>query len=90
MLFGTFFLKISSKLDFIITIRQLLKLFLYSVGVAPCSKRSMDWLLTKEGTGNAVVLVVGGASEALEARPGSFTLTIANRRGFSRIALKHG
>lgn len=61
-----------------------------ALGVAPCSKRSMDWLLTKEGTGNAVVLVVGGASEALEARPGSFTLTIANRRGFSRIALKHG
>ena len=60
------------------------------IGVAECSKRSMDWLLTQQGKANAVVLVVGGASEALEARPGSTTLTLARRKGFARVALEHG
>lgn len=61
-----------------------------SLGICSCNRGSIEWLLSNEGTGNAVVLVVGGATEALEARPGSFTLTLAKRKGFSRIALKQG
>jgi hypothetical protein len=61
-----------------------------ALGVCPCSRRSIDWLFTQQGKGNAVVLVVGGAMEALEARPGSFTLTVKNRKGFARVALQHG
>lgn len=61
-----------------------------ALGICSCSRESMEWLLTKEGTGNAPVLVVGGATEALEARPGSFSLTLSNRKGFTRLALQHG
>lgn len=34
--------------------------------------------------------VVGGAKESLQARPGSTELTLADRKGFVRIALAHG
>lgn len=54
------------------------------------SKASIEWLLTKEGPGNAVVIVVGGALEALEANPGKFTLKLRSRKGFIKLALKHG
>jgi len=60
------------------------------IGVCSCSKKSIRWLLTEKGVGNAVCLVVGGATEALEARPGSLTLTMAQRKGFTRIALELG
>ena len=50
----------------------------------------MEWLLTKEGTGNALALIVGGAVEALDAIPGKFDLTLNERKGFCKIALKHG
>jgi len=40
--------------------------------------------------GNAVILVVGGAAEALDTKPGEYVLTLARRNGFFRIALQHG
>jgi len=40
--------------------------------------------------GNAVLLVVGGAAEALDTKPGEYVLTLARRNGFFRIALQHG
>ena len=60
------------------------------VGAVESSKGSMEWVLTQQGKGNAVVLVVGGVMEALEARPGSTTLVLARRKGFVRIALEYG
>jgi len=60
------------------------------VGFCSCSKESIEYLLTQNGCGNAVVLIVGGANEALDARPGSFTLTLKQRKGFVRIAMQHG
>jgi len=65
-------------------------LFVLCAGFCSCSRQSIEYLLTRNGCGNAVVVVVGGASEALDARPGSFTLTLKNRRGFVRIAMQHG
>lgn len=41
-------------------------------------------------TSNAVVLVVGGAQEALNARPGCYRICIKNRKGFVKIALETG
>lgn len=38
----------------------------------------------------AAVIVVGGQHEMLDARPGSFRLTLRDRRGFVRKALQHG
>ena len=43
----------------------------------------------KDG-GNAAIIVVGGAAESLEAIPGAATLTLKNRKGFVRMALKTG
>jgi len=60
------------------------------LGFCSCTKRSIEYLLTRNGRGNAVVLVVGGAYEALDARPGSFTLTLKRRKGFVRLAMQHG
>ena len=33
------------------------------------------------------MLVVGGARESLDARPDTLTLTIANRKGFVKLAI---
>ena len=43
-----------------------------------------------KGTGRAIIIVVGGAHEALDARPGSYRLTLLDRKGFVRKALQHG
>ncbi|KAI1282030.1 2-acylglycerol O-acyltransferase 1 [Halotydeus destructor] len=59
-------------------------------GACSASRESMEWLLTKEGTGNALWLVPGGLKEMPTARPGTFMLYLARRKGFCRIALKHG
>lgn len=40
--------------------------------------------------GNAVILVVGGAAEALDTKPGAYVLTLKRRTGFFRLALEHG
>jgi 1-acyl-sn-glycerol-3-phosphate acyltransferase len=37
-----------------------------------------------------VVIVVGGANEAMDAHPGTAILTLAKRKGFVRLALKTG
>lgn len=59
-------------------------------GAIEVSKASIKWVLTKEGTGNAVGIVVGGAAEALDAVPGRFVVNVKNRKGFVRMALKYG
>ena len=55
------------------------------------SVKSIDYILSgKNGTGNAAVLLPGGAIEALEARPGSLTINIKKRKGFVKSALRNG
>ncbi|XP_055844054.1 2-acylglycerol O-acyltransferase 2-like [Episyrphus balteatus] len=39
---------------------------------------------------SAVGILIGGAEEALDARPGSYTLTLKNRKGFIRVAMESG
>ena len=56
-------------------------------GAAPCGGRTCDNILS---TGRSIALVVGGASESLEARPGTLKLTLASRRGFVRVAIRNG
>ena len=63
---------------------------LISTGSIEVSKESIEWVLTKEGTGNAVGIIVGGAQEALDAVPGRYIVNLRNRKGFVRMALKHG
>lgn len=47
-------------------------------------------LRTKLAQGDSVVLLVGGAAEALYAQPGRFTLYLQKRKGFIKLALETG
>uniref|UniRef100_A0A3Q2R0N4 Monoacylglycerol O-acyltransferase 3a n=1 Tax=Fundulus heteroclitus TaxID=8078 RepID=A0A3Q2R0N4_FUNHE len=55
--------------------------------VSSC-KSSLSHLVSRPEGGNVAVIAVGGAPEALDARPGA--LTLQNRKGFIKLALKHG
>jgi len=63
---------------------------LLSHGCCDVSKESMTHILTRQGPGNAVVVVVGGAEEALNARPGWYDLTLKKRKGFVKMAIRTG
>lgn len=60
------------------------------LGICDVSKESIKWILTKKGQGQAAIIVVGGAQEALDARPNNYILTLKNRKGFVKIALQQG
>lgn len=59
------------------------------LGVISVSAKSLNNELSKGG-GSAVLVVPGGAAEALDAHPGTHSLTLNRRSGFFRIALQHG
>ncbi|XP_067122256.1 LOW QUALITY PROTEIN: 2-acylglycerol O-acyltransferase 2-like [Centruroides vittatus] len=61
-----------------------------ATGTCAATKEGIEWLLTKKGKGRTLVLVIGGAAEALDARPGTVTLTLRRRKGFIKMALRHG
>lgn len=63
---------------------------MFAGGLCDVSKESIEHILTRQGPGNAVVIVVGGAAESLDAHPGSYTLTLKDRKGFAKIALRTG
>jgi len=52
-------------------------------------KKSVQAVLGK-GPGSAMMIVIGGAQEALDARPNTHDLTLNNRKGFVKIALEAG
>ncbi|KAK1336129.1 hypothetical protein QTO34_003929 [Cnephaeus nilssonii] len=47
-------------------------------------------VLNRKGGGNLLGIIVGGAQEALNARPGAYKLLLRNRKGFVKLALMHG
>lgn len=59
-------------------------------GLVSSSKSSLSYLVSRPEGGNVAVVAVGGAPEALDARPGALTLQVQNRKGFIKLALKHG
>ncbi|XP_061595835.1 2-acylglycerol O-acyltransferase 3b [Cololabis saira] len=64
--------------------------YLLCGGICPVSKPSLVHLLSKSGSGNAVVIVVGGAKESLASSPGVHTVVMKHRKGFVRVALEFG
>ncbi|XP_069502668.1 diacylglycerol O-acyltransferase 2-like [Ambystoma mexicanum] len=64
--------------------------YMMSSGMVPVSKVSLDYLLSKNGQGNAVVIVIGGAAESLNCLPGEERVILRSRKGFVRLALEHG
>lgn len=62
-----------------------------AMGLASVSRESCSNLLSKggingEGMGRAITIVVGGARESLDAKPGSFKLVLKRRKGFIKLA----
>ncbi|MBN3321665.1 DGAT2 acyltransferase, partial [Atractosteus spatula] len=68
----------------------LLREYLMSGGICPVNRDSIDYILSRNGTGNAVVIVVGGAAESLDCAPGMNSVTLKNRKGFVKLALQQG
>lgn len=58
-----------------------------AAGMVDASRESTQFLLEH---GRSVMVVVGGALEALYARPGSVDITLLRRKGFVRLALMYG
>lgn len=61
-----------------------------SAGLVSSERASASYLLSREGGGQVAVVAVGGPPEALDARPGAFTLQLLSRKGFIKMALQHG
>ncbi|KJH47834.1 diacylglycerol acyltransferase [Dictyocaulus viviparus] len=59
-------------------------------GFIDCSKESIRSALAGKEKGRAVVIVVGGAEEALDAHPNMHRLTLLSRKGFIKEALRSG
>mmetsp|Transcript_24600 Transcript_24600/g.36877 ORF Transcript_24600/g.36877 Transcript_24600/m.36877 type:complete len:363 (-) Transcript_24600:162-1250(-) len=64
--------------------------YLGALGVCSAGKRSCMHILSKLKGGDSIVLVLGGAKESLDAHPGTFDLTLKQRKGFVKIALRTG
>ncbi|XP_078138395.1 2-acylglycerol O-acyltransferase 2-A [Centroberyx gerrardi] len=64
--------------------------YIMSGGLVSSCKSSLSYLVSRPEGGNVAVIAVGGAPEALDARPGALKLQILNRKGFIKLALKHG
>jgi 2-acylglycerol O-acyltransferase 2 len=64
--------------------------YLSLMGLCDASKESCNYILEK-GNGNSIMLVLGGAKEALDAHPSSeHILTLKNRKGFIKVGLANG
>ncbi|ORX97595.1 diacylglycerol acyltransferase, partial [Clohesyomyces aquaticus] len=65
------------------------------MGLASVSRESCENILSKggangEGMGRAITIVVGGAQESLDARPGQLRLVLRKRKGFVKLAIRTG
>jgi len=65
------------------------------LGMASVSRESCENILSKggqngEGMGRAITIVVGGARESLDSRPGTIKLVLQRRKGFIKMALRTG
>lgn len=61
--------------------------YILSLGMAGVSRRSCEKILSS-GAGHSIVIVIGGAAESLNARPGTVDLVLRKRLGFIRLAIK--
>jgi 2-acylglycerol O-acyltransferase 2 len=62
--------------------------FMMSCGMCSVSRHSCETIL-RSGPGRSIVIVTGGASESLSARPGTNDLTLKKRLGFIRLAIRN-
>ncbi|XP_034035013.1 2-acylglycerol O-acyltransferase 2 [Thalassophryne amazonica] len=64
--------------------------YIMLAGLIPSDQESASYPLHCKGGGNAVVIAVGGAPEALDAHPGTYNVVLAKKKGFIKMAMKHG
>jgi len=57
------------------------------LGMANASRNTISSLLSHN---KSVGIVIGGAAEAMDSRPGTNDLTLANRIGFVQLAIENG
>ena len=60
------------------------------LGLVSSEKSSASYIVSRPGGGHVAVVAVGGAPESLDSRPGALTLQMLSRKGFIKLALKHG
>ncbi|XP_075384270.1 2-acylglycerol O-acyltransferase 3-like [Tenrec ecaudatus] len=80
---------------FIATLAGLFRLpiyrdFLMFSGFCSVDRQNLDYILSENPCGQLVVIIVGGAQEMLYSGPGQHCLNLLNRKGFVRLALRHG
>ncbi|PGH01278.1 2-acylglycerol O-acyltransferase 2 [Blastomyces parvus] len=66
-----------------------------AMGLASVSRESCENILSKggldnAGMGRAITIVVGGASESLDAQPHAIRLVLKRRKGFVKLAIRTG
>ncbi|KAK3751297.1 hypothetical protein QZH41_012198 [Actinostola sp. cb2023] len=61
-----------------------------AAGTISVSRESLEYVLTQQGTGHSVVIVIGGTTEVLNTAPSLYHLVINKRKGFVRLALETG
>lgn len=68
----------------------ILRDLMLAVGMCSVSSDSLQRLLGSKKGGNVVAVVVGGAEETFYAKPGDYHVILKSRKGFVKMALKHG
>ncbi|KAL2866089.1 diacylglycerol acyltransferase [Aspergillus lucknowensis] len=67
--------------------------YLTLLGMNSVSRSSCEEILTPSNTnspGRSITIVIGGARESLEAKPGSMRLVLRDRKGFAKLAIRTG
>lgn len=59
-----------------------------ALGLCDVSKDSIDCIFRTKG--NATVILIGGAKESMDSGPSMASLVLKGRKGFIKMALKHG
>ncbi|KAI1708058.1 diacylglycerol acyltransferase domain-containing protein [Ditylenchus destructor] len=76
------------RVNFYIPFRRELIL---GLGGISADRKSIEYALkANNGIGNAVIIILGGAEEALDAHSDSYDLCLKRRKGFVRLAIQHG
>ncbi|CAJ0841283.1 15318_t:CDS:2, partial [Entrophospora sp. SA101] len=64
--------------------------YLMAQGLASVSRQSCENILCRKGPGHSIMIVVGGAGESLNARPGIYDLVLKKRLGFIKLSIRSG
>uniref|UniRef100_A0A5S6R0K4 diacylglycerol O-acyltransferase n=1 Tax=Trichuris muris TaxID=70415 RepID=A0A5S6R0K4_TRIMR len=60
------------------------------LGAVSCSRESIGYLISRPEGGNALVIVAGGAEEALVSQPDTHRIVLRKRKGFVKVAIQYG